>query len=282
MKNKFMAAAAVVAILTATGAHAQTADIAALKAQSAALKKQNAALEARLNRLEKEQVAQAKQAPQSGQPAASSFMAADLPSLKGIPQCALPSLEGPLTFCGITIFGTVDAGLGYASNGLPMNSKLYLGDELNNKFAHGSYFGINPNGLSVSTVGIKGSEEILPGLSGVFMASTNFNPQSGQLSNAAGSIIDNNGLNRNNYSNLGDGSRGGQAFNDQLYVGLASKEFGQLTFGRHRSLTTDLVGAYDPTGGSSAYRPHRLFRHLCRRPRQHRERPLGRLLQISR
>jgi cell division protein FtsB len=56
MKNKFMAAAAVVAILTATGAQAQTADIATLKAQSVALKKQNAALEARLNKLEKEQV----------------------------------------------------------------------------------------------------------------------------------------------------------------------------------------------------------------------------------
>ena len=253
MKNKFMAAAAVVAILTATGAHAQTADIAALKAQSAALKKQNAALEARLNKLEKEQVAQAKAS--AAQPASTAFMAADLPSSKGIaiPQCALPSLEGPLTFCGITIFGTVDAGLAYASNGLPINSKLYLGDALNSKFAHGSYFGVNPNGLSVSTVGIKGSEEILPGLSGVFMASTNINPQSGQLAKAAGSIIDNNGLNRNNYSNLGDGSRGGQAFNDQLYVGLASKDFGQLTFGRHRSLTTDLVGAYDPTGGASNY-----------------------------
>jgi predicted porin len=251
MKNKFMAAAAVVAILTATGAQAQTADIATLKAQSAALKKQNAALEARLNKLEKEQVAQSK-----AQPAATSFMAADLSGIKGplpIPQCALPALDGPLTFCGITIFGTVDAGLAYASNGLPSSNKLYLGDALNNKFAHGSYFGVNPNGLSVSTIGIKGSQEILPGLSGVFMASTNINPQSGQLANAPGSIIDNNGLNRNNFSNFGDGSRGGQAFNDQLYVGLASKEFGQLTFGRHRSLTTDLVGAYDPTGGASNY-----------------------------
>ena len=120
MKNKFMAAAAVVAILTATGAHAQTADIATLKAQSAALKKQNAALEARLNKLEKEQVVQAKAA--AAQPAATSFMAADLSGIKGplpIPQCALPALDGPLTFCGITIFGTVDAGLAYASNGLP-------------------------------------------------------------------------------------------------------------------------------------------------------------------
>jgi len=249
MKNKFMAAAAVVAILTATGAQAQTADIATLKAQSAALKKQNAALEARLNKLEKEQVAQSK-----AQPAATSFMAADLSGIKGplpIPQCALPSLDGPLTFCGITVFGTIDAGLGYASSGLPTNSKFYLGDALVNKNAHNSYFGINPNGMSTTTLGIKGSQEILPGWSGVFMASTNINPQSGQLANAPGSQIDNNGLNRNNYSMNGDGSRGGQAFNDQLYVGVASKEFGQLTFGRHRTLTTDLVGAYDATASSS-------------------------------
>jgi predicted porin len=256
MKNKFMAAAAVVAILTATGAHAQTADIAALKAQSAALKKQNAALEARLNKLEKEQVAQAKQAkqaPQGGQPAATSFMAADLPSLKGIPQCALPSLEGPLTFCGITIFGTVDAGLGYASSGLPMNGNIYVGDQLVNKYAHASYFGVSPNNMAQTTLGIKGTEEILPGLSGVFMASTGLNPQSGRLSNAPGSIVDNQGLNRNNYSLALDGGRGGQAFNDQLYVGLASKDFGQLTFGRHRTFTTDMVGAYDATGGSYAF-----------------------------
>jgi predicted porin len=250
MKNKFMAAAAVVAILTATGAHAQTADIATLKAQSAALKKQNAALEARLNKLEKEQVAQSK-----AQPAATSFMAADLSGIKGplpIPQCALPSLDGPLTFCGITVFGTIDAGLGYASSGLPSNGKFYLGDEVVNKNARAAYFGINPNGLSTSTLGVKGSVEVLPGWSGVFMASTNINPQSGQLANAPGSLIDQNGLNRNNFSMNGDGSRGGQAFNDQLYVGVASKEFGQLTFGRHRSLLTDLAGAYDASA-SNAY-----------------------------
>ena len=89
MKNKFMAAAAVVAILTATGAQAQTADIAALKAQSAALKKQNAALEARLNKLEKEQVAQAEGS--GRQPAPTSFMAADLASVKGCRFRSAPS-----------------------------------------------------------------------------------------------------------------------------------------------------------------------------------------------
>jgi predicted porin len=256
MKNKFMAAAAIVAILTATGAaRAETSDIAALKAQSAALKKQNAALEARLNKLEKQQAAQAKQvqAGAPGAPAASSFMAADLGSIKGPLPCALPALDGPLTFCGITVFGTIDAGLGYASNGLPLNGKLYLGDQLVNKNAHASYFGISPNNLSASTLGVKGSTEILPGWSGVFRASTNINPQSGQLANAPGSQIDNNGLNRNQYSNNGDGSRGGQAFNDQLWVGVANKEFGQLTFGRQTTLQNDLVGAYDPAGAAFAY-----------------------------
>ncbi len=252
MKSKFMAAAAVVAILTASGvAQAETNDIAALKAQSAALKKQNAALEARLNKLEKQQTAQQqvqqKQAAQiAAAPAATSFMAADLGSIKGPLPCALPSPDGPLTLCGITFFGTLDVGLGYDSFGLPNNGKAYLADNLVSKYATHSYFGVAQNGLSVSTLGVKGSQEILPGWSGVFWASTNINPQSGQLSDAPGTLTSNNGLNRNNYSNSFDGSRGGQAFNDQLFAGVASPTYGQLTFGRHVALSGDVIGAYDP------------------------------------
>ena len=249
MKNRFMAAVAVVAIMTATGvAHAQTADVSLLKQEAAALKKQNEALEQRLNKLEKQQAAQAQAAP-AGQPAGPEFLA----QAAANPSTLLTG-EGPLTWKGITIFGTIDAGLGYASSGLPSSDKLYLGDNLVNKFAHAGYFGISPSNLSQTTLGIKGSEDLgFFGLSGVFYASTGINPQSGQLANAPGSVINNNGLNRNSYSNFGDGSRGGQAFNDQLYVGLSSKEFGQLTFGRHKSLTNDLVGAYDPAGGSYAF-----------------------------
>jgi hypothetical protein len=249
MKNKFMAAAAVVAIMTATSvAHAQTADVAALKQEAAALKKQNEALEKRLNKLEKQQAAQP-----TAQPAPTSFMADGLPNFKGPLPCALPSLDGPLTFCGITLFGNFDAGVGYASSGLPLNGKYYNGQELVNRYASHSTFGVIPNGISSTAVGVKGSVEVLPGWSGVFMASTYLNPQSGQLQNGPGSMVDNQGLNRNNYSNWGDGSRGGQAFNDQLYVGVASKEFGQLTFGRHRSFANDLVAGYDPTGGAAAF-----------------------------
>jgi predicted porin len=246
MKTKLLAAVAALAVMTATGAaRAETTDVAALKAQAAALKAQNEQLEQRLTKLEQQPAAR---------PAATSFMAADLPVLKDIaPMCPPLALDGPLTFCGITVFGTVDAGLGWASYGLPTNSKYYLGNNLINKNATHSYFGISPSNLAATTLGIKGSTEILPGISGVFWASTNINPQSGQLFNGPGSQVDNQGLNRNNYSQNGDGSRGGQAFNDQLYIGLANPVYGQLTFGRHKSLTNDLVGAYDPAGGSQAF-----------------------------
>ncbi|MGO9392844.1 porin [Rhodoblastus sp.] len=259
MKKQLMATAAALAILTATAARAD--EISDLKAQSAALKRQNQALEQRLNKLEKQEAAQQqtqqKQAAQlAAAPAPTSFMAADLSSLKGpLPSCALPSLDGPLTFCGITVFGTVDAGLGWVSHGLPENGQNYEGQSLINKFTNHAHFGIAQNSLSQTTLGVKGEEELLPGLSGVFLASTGINPQSGQLANMPGTLVSNQGLNRANYSFSGDGGRGGQPFNDQLYVGLASPDYGQLTFGRHRTFTTDLIGLYDPAGGAYAFSP---------------------------
>jgi predicted porin len=253
MKSKLMATAAIVAILTATGA-ARADEISDIKAQSVALKKQNAALEARLNKLEKQQAKQEKKidakvaAAPAQQPAAESFLGM---VTKGPIEAV--SDEGPICWKGVCVFGAIDGGVSYASHGLPINDKLYLGDVVLNSKARNSYFGFNPSGMSYSNLGIKGETEILPGLSGVFMASTNINPQSGQLANAPGSVAEQNGQSVFNYSNNGDGSRGGQAFNDQLYVGLSSPVFGTLTGGRNRSLATDLVGAYDATGGASAF-----------------------------
>lgn len=243
MKNHLMAAAAVLALMSASSvAYAgEEADVKALKAQAAELKKQNAALEQRLNKLEAQQTGEAAASPTD--------------YLAQVTKGPLPVLtdDGPICWKGVCVFGAIDGGLNYNTHGLPLNGKFYLGNEFLNAKARSAYFGFNPNGLSTSTLGIKGETEILPGLSGVFMASTNINPQSGQLADAPGSLVQVNGLSPYNWSNVGDGSRGGQAFNDQLYVGLSSKEFGSLTFGRHRSFATDLVGAYDATGGASAF-----------------------------
>lgn len=252
MKNELMAAVAVLAVVTAPGlARAEPAqDIAALKAEAETLQKQNEALEQRLKKLERNQAVQQKTQVQTASGAAQSFVADAAKAPMG-----LLTGEGPLTWNGITIFGTVDAGLGWVSHGLPENGKNYEGESLINKFTNHPYFGIAQNNLQQTTLGVKGEQELLPGLSGVFMASTGINPQSGQLANMPGTLVDNQGLNRSAYSFSGDGGRGGQAFNDQLFVGLSSKEYGQLTFGRHRPFSVDLVNGYDPTGGAYSFSP---------------------------
>ncbi len=247
MKNKLMAAAAVLALMSASNvALANDAtDVKALKAQAAALKKQNAALEKRLSKIEKRQVAASQAAPA---PASTDFMGM---VTKG-PLEAITD-EGPICWKGVCVFGTFDVGAGWASHGAPVNSDLYFGNVAVNKANGNAYFGVVPSGLSQTTIGIKGQEEVLPGLSVVFKASTGINPQSGQLANAPGSQAANNGLSWPSQSLNADGTRGGQAFNDELYAGVASKEFGTLTFGRQKSLSNETFAAYDPAGFSYNY-----------------------------
>jgi predicted porin len=257
MKNKFMAAVAIVAIVAASGvARAEdSSDVNALKAQAAALRKQNAALEQRINKIEQTQASQSAKvnkvaAQQAAAPAPAST---DFVGLVTKGPLEVISDDGPICWKGVCVFGGIDAGLNYATHGAPLSDKYYNGNEMATKPGGKSIFGFNPNGLSNSNVGIKGSYEVLPGLSGVFIASTLFNPQSGQLQNAQGSLVEVQGVPLAQQQQNADGSRGGQAFNDQLNVGVSSKEFGTLTFGRHRNFTTDLVGAYDATGGAPAF-----------------------------
>lgn len=248
MKNRLLAFTAMFLVFGVVEARA--VGLFALKRQTEVLKKHNDALIYRVEKLERRQALQQSAQANSQTPPPVPASEAFLAQAAAAPATLLTG-DGPLTWKGITVFGTIDAGLGWASSGLPINGKYYQGAEVVNRYAHGATFGFVPNGLSNSTIGIKGSEEILPGLAGVFYASTFFNPQSGQLQNAPGAIVDNQGLNRNQYSNFGDGSRGGQAFNDQLYVGLASRDFGQLTFGRQRPLSDDLKNAYDPASSNA-------------------------------
>ena len=125
--------------------------------------------------------------------------------------------------------------MGWVSHGLPENGYNYEGESLVNRNGNHSQFLIAPNNLSQTGLGIKGKEEFLPGWSVVFNASTGINPQSGQLANMAATNTSNAGLPRSTYSFAGDGARAGQAFNDELYVGVSSAHFGTLTFGRQRA-----------------------------------------------
>src|SRR5208282_3337309 len=190
--------------------------------------------------------------------------AADLPSSEPAPT-APPSPAGcasvkeffatdcPLTWHGITVFGTYDVGVGWVSHGLPENGYNYEGESLINRNGNHSQFLIAPNNLSQTGLGIKAKVEFIDDWFVVFNASTGINPQSGQLANLATTNTVNAGLPRSSYSFAGDGARAGQTFNDEFYGGVSSALFGTLTFGRQRSLGTDTMLAYDPAGGAYSF-----------------------------
>ncbi|MGA2986992.1 MAG: porin [Terriglobia bacterium] len=158
-----------------------------------------------------------------------------------------------LTWHGITLYGAYDVGVGWVSHGLPENAVNYEGESLVNRNGAGSRFLIAPNNLQQTGLGVRGKEEFARGWSVVFNLSTGINPQSGQLANASATDIGDNGLPRASYSEAIDGARAGQPFNDEYYGGISSTVFGTLTFGRQRSLGTDVMLLYDPAGGSYAF-----------------------------
>ena len=159
----------------------------------------------------------------------------------------------PLTWHGITIFGTYDVGVGWVSHGLPENGYNYEGESLINRNGNHPQWLIAPNNLSQTGLGIRGREEFMEGWFAVFNASTGINPQSGQLANAPATNTINNGLPRASYSIAIDGARAGQVMNDEFYGGVSSPVYGTLSFGRHRALGTDAMLVYDPGGGSYAF-----------------------------
>jgi len=158
-----------------------------------------------------------------------------------------------LTWHGITFYGAYDVGVGWVSHGLPQSAYNYEGSSLVNRNARGSRFLVEPDNLSQTGLGLRGREEIGHGWAVVFNASTGINPQSGQLSNASRTDIDDNGLPRADYAEAIDGARAGQPLNDEYYGGIASPLYGTLTFGRQRALGTDTMLQYDPVAGGYAF-----------------------------
>jgi predicted porin len=158
-----------------------------------------------------------------------------------------------LTWHGITLYGAYDVGVGYVSHGLPENAVNFEGESLVNRNGYQHRFLVAPNNLQQTGFGIRGKEEFFHGWSVVFNASTGVNPQSGQLANASATNTSNNGLPRSSYSIAIDGSRAGQPFNDEYYLGVSSETLGTLTFGRQRALGTDTMLLYDPAGGGYAF-----------------------------
>jgi predicted porin len=180
-------------------------------------------------------------------------MAADMP-YKAEYKKAPAVVDDSLTWHGITLYGQIDFGLTYQShgaalNGLAGNPVPYLIV----KQAQGSHFGVGANQLSASFVGLRGKQEIADGLFAIFNLQTQFNPESGLLSNGIGSIAQNNGVPAAQQNAFADSSKNGQAFNAAAYAGLSSPIWGTVTYGRQNALTSDGVINYDPLASSGAF-----------------------------
>ena len=72
-----------------------------------------------------------------------------------------------LTWHGITVYGAYDVGFGYVSHGLPESGYNYEGESLVNRNGNHPQYLVAPNNLSQTGLGIKGTQEIMYGVSGV-------------------------------------------------------------------------------------------------------------------
>jgi predicted porin len=164
-----------------------------------------------------------------------------------------PASDSSLTWHGITLYGTIDIGLQYESHGAPF-SDYYTPASTNiiQKTGYESVFGATGSNLSQTKIGLRGLEPIVGDWSGVFALETWFNPQAGVLADSLKSLTLNNGLSPGQQSTNNDGASAGQAF-QIAYVGLSSKTFGTLTFGRQQNLVADGVNALDPNQAAPAF-----------------------------
>jgi len=161
----------------------------------------------------------------------------------------------PLTWYGITAYGTVDVGGTWQSHGIDTNSKSPWPEYLLSKNQTNSQWNLSYNGLSQSNIGIRGNEPISPDLAFVFTLEAGFDPLSLKFADGPGSVAQNAGSPLDQQSANSDSSRAGQFYNSQGYMGLSSPTYGTVTVFRQNSLTLDGVIAYDPLGASYAFSP---------------------------
>ena len=163
---------------------------------------------------------------------------------------------------GISVFATVDVGLAYQSAGVPLNGVSVGGLEYQAFTTTRNFTGpqttVAENALEQSKMGVAVAEKLgNSGFVAVGRIETAFNPLSGELTDACKSLAQNSGVGspgapQGQTANF-DSSRCGQAINGVAFGGLASKQYGTLTFGRQLSLIQAALSTYDPQSASPAF-----------------------------
>ncbi len=153
----------------------------------------------------------------------------------------------PLTYAGITLYGTLDVGAGYNTAGSQFNGSYEKGVFYEiKKPSQGGRWSWFPNAQSTSVVGVKMEEQLYQDWLLIGAAELGYNHYSLMLINGPRSLADNN-LNTAAFQTAhGDSSRAGQWDNSQGFVGVSNKTYGTVTFGRVNALAAEVISAYDP------------------------------------
>jgi predicted porin len=157
---------------------------------------------------------------------------------------------------GVRVYGTVDVGGGYQTNGAPLDKFFPTGASyFLQKMNRQAMWGWAPNGLSQSNVGVQITEPLGAGWKFVGQYDFGFDPVTGQFANGPGSLTEQLGKPVSQQSTAADSGRNGSWYNGQLFAGVSNDTWGTLTVGRQNSLTLDGVNSYDPMGGAYAFSP---------------------------
>ena len=167
-----------------------------------------------------------------------------------------PLPDGPITWMGVTFYGTADVGYAYIHNGAYPSGSQYYGASVSvysSPYNHGNVSTLNNNGLQLSNVGLKIEEKVGGDFTAIGKLETQFNPLSGELGDACASLLRYSGEPLYEQQKNNDGTRCGQAFANAAYGGVSHPLFGTVTVGRQSSLVSDGMTTYDPIAGSPAF-----------------------------
>lgn len=161
--------------------------------------------------------------------------------------------EDSLTWKGITLYGVIDIGLQYDTHSAPFTPfRPAASGNIVRQNSRQSVIGLTPSNMGQSRIGLQAIEALNDEWSAVFQVETFFNPQSGEIANSLKSLTVNNGVPIGKQTVGVDGSSAGQALQTS-WVGLKSKHFGTLTFGRQVTLLLEGIIKYDPNYNASAF-----------------------------
>ncbi len=164
----------------------------------------------------------------------------------------------PLTWYGVTLYGTVDMGGSYMTHGAPFDPNFptgvpyLIGGGGAGATGRLSGFFLAPNAMSQSNIGIKVNEPVGAGWAFVAQGELAYDPYSFLLSNAPQAMQNAIGTAQNQEGSPIDSSRWGWLAGT-IDAGVSSPVWGTLTFGRQNALENDAVGAYDPMGAAYGF-----------------------------